>query len=351
MNKKTKENSIIVPIENEIVSEQTLNINDQDIIAAEVINEEEWDENDNHPNFIESNTQAITLEELTTKNIIPTFSDNSLTISHQNFIGAVTKVAEQIFGEMTVPELRVSHPIIGRIPSAQHKKASELTDEEKTVFYQRMAFCTHVKNLTKTINGQTVHLCIGGVRAYNEDKLYTRASAMKFKIFVGWQVRVCSNLCLTCDGFSGTIECMTEADIMQKSLELFSSFNPNKENTLRLLENLYSTTISEELFCKIIGRMRLYQNLPIEEQKKLPLLTIGDQAVNAMVKNYVTNQNFGKNTGEVTCWNLLQFANEAIKSSYIDKWLERNQNCTDFAIGIQKAINGEDTEGYSWFLN
>lgn len=351
MNKKTKENSIIVPIENEIVSDQTLSINDQDIIEAEVINEEEWDENDNHPNFIESNTQAITLEELTTKNIIPTFSDNSLTISHQNFIGAVTKVAEQIFGEMTVPELRVSHPIIGRIPSAQHKKASELTDEEKTVFYQRMAFCTHVKNLTKVINGQTVHLCIGGVRAYNEDKLYNRASAMKFKIFVGWQVRVCSNLCLTCDGFSGTIECMTEADIMQKSLELFSSFNPNKENTLRLLENLYSTTISEELFCKIIGRMRLYQNLPIEEQKKLPLLTIGDQAVNAMVKNYVTNQNFGKNTGEVTCWNLLQFANEAVKSSYIDKWLERNQNCTDFAIGIQKAINGEDTEGYSWFLN
>ena len=349
MNKKTKENSIIVPIENEIVS--TLSINDQDIVEAEVINDEEWDENDNPPNFIESNTHAITLEELTTKNIIPTFSDNSLTISHQNFIGAVTKVAEQVFGEMTVPELRVSHPIIGRIPSAQHKKASELADEEKTVFYQRMAFCTHVKNLTKTINGQTVHLCIGGVRAYNEDKLYNRASTMKFKIFVGWQVRVCSNLCLTCDGFSGTIECMTEADIMQKSLELFSSFNPNKENTLRLLENLHLTSISEELFCKIIGRMRLYQNLPIEEQKKLPLLTIGDQAVNAMVKNYVTNPNFGKNAGEVTCWNLLQFANEAVKSSYIDKWLERNQNCTDFAIGIQKAINGEDTEGYSWFLN
>lgn len=350
MNKKTKQNSIIVPIENEIVSDQTLSINDHDIVEAEVINEEDLD-NFNHPNFIESNTQAITLEELTTKNIIPTFSDNSLTISHQNFIGAVTKVAEQVFGEMTVPELRVSHPIIGRIPSAQHKKASELTDEEKTVFYQRMAFCTHVKNLTKMINGQTVHLCIGGVRAYNEDKLYNRASAMKFKIFVGWQVRVCSNLCLTCDGFSGTIECMTESDIMQKSFELFSSFNPNKENTLRLLENLYSTSISEELFCKIIGRMRLYQNLPIEEQKKLPLLTIGDQAVNAMVKNYVTNPNFGKNAGEVTCWNLLQFANEAVKSSYIDKWLERNQNCTDFTIGIQRAINGEDTEGYSWFLN
>jgi hypothetical protein len=174
---------------------------------------------------------------------------------------------------------------------------------------------------------------------------------MKFRIFVGWQVRVCSNLCLTTDGYSGTIDCITEADIMQKSFELFNAFNPNKENTLQLLENLHSTQISEEQFCKIIGRMRLYQYLPNNEQKQLPLLTIGDQAVNAMVKNYVTNPNFGKKTGEITCWNLLQFANEAVKASYIDSWLDRNKNCTDFAIGIQKALEGQDTEGYSWFLN
>lgn len=347
---KKETTTVVSPIVGEITSENTLGINDKDIIEAEVIEEEEW--GDNHPNFIESNTQAITLEELTTKNIIPTFCDNTLTISHQNFIGSVIEVAKKVFGELTTPELRVSHPIIGRVPSAQHKKASELRDDEKTTFYQRMAFCAHVKNLTRTINGETVHLCIGGVRAYNEDKLYNRQSTMRFKIFVGWQVRVCSNLMLTCDGNSGTIDCMTEADIMQKSLELFNGFNPHKEDTLRLLENLSSTTISEEQFCQIIGRMRLYQFLPLAEQKQLPPLTIGDQAVNAMVKNYISNPNFGKKEGEdFTAWNLMQLANEAVKQSYIDKWLDRNQNCTDFAIGIQKALNGEDTEGYSWFLN
>ena len=283
------------------------------------------DEMGNHPNFIESNTSAITLEELTNKNIIPTFCDNTLTISHQNFIGAVSKVAEQIFGELTPVECRVSHPIIGRVPSAQNKKASELREDEKTVFYQRLAWVAHARNLTNTINGQTVNLCIGGVRAYNEDKLYRPQTPMKFKIFVGWKVRVCSNLCLTCDGFSGTIECMTEADIMQKALELF---------------------------CKIIGRLRLYQFLPVNEQKALPSLNIGDQAVNTMVKGYVSNPNFGKKEGEIiTCWNLLQLANEAVKSSYIDTWLDRNRNCTDFALGIQQAIEGNDTEGYSWFLN
>ena len=348
--KKEQQTMVVSPMAGEITSEKTLGINDKDIIEAEVIENEDW--GDEHPNFIESNTQAITLEELTNKNIIPTFCDNTLTISHQNFIGSVVEVAKKVFGELTVPELRVSHPIIGRVPSAQHKKASELRDDEKTTFYQRMAFCSHVRNLTRTINGETVHLCIGGVRAYNEDKLYNRQSTMKFKVFVGWQVRVCSNLMLTCDGNSGTIDCMTEADIMQKSFELFNGFNPHKEDTLRLLENLSSTTISEEQFCQIIGRMRLYQFLPLAEQKQLPLLTIGDQAVNAMVKNYISNPNFGKKEGEeFTTWNLMQLANESVKQSYIDKWLDRNQNCTDFAIGIQKALNGEDTEGYSWFLN
>ena len=347
---KKETTTVVSPIVGEITSENTLGINDKDIIEAEVIEEEEW--GDNHPNFIESNTQAITLEELTTKNIIPTFCDNTLTISHQNFIGSVIGVAKKVFGELTTPELRVSHPIIGRVPSAQHKKASELRDDEKTTFYQRMAWCCRVKNLTRTINGQTVHLVIGGIRTYSEDKLYNRQSPQKFHVFCGWRVRVCSNLMLTCDGNSGTIECMTEADIMQKSLELFKGFNPHKEDTLRLLENLSSTTISEEQFCQIIGRMRLYQFLPLAEQKQLPPLTIGDQAVNAMVKNYISNPNFGKKEGEdFTAWNLMQLANEAVKQSYIDKWLDRNQNCTDFSIGIQKALNGEDTEGYSWFLN
>ena len=174
----------------------------------------------------------------------------------------------------------------------------------------------------------------------------------KGKVFVGWQVRVCSNLMLTCDGNSGTIECLTEADIMQKAFELFENFNPNKENTLRLLENLHTTVLTEEQFCKIVGRLRLYQFLPAAEQKQLPSFDIGDQAVNAMVKGYVNNPNFGKKEGQdITCWNLLQLATEAVKSAYIDRFVSRNNACVDFSCGIQKALNGEDTEGYSWFLS
>lgn len=44
----------------------------------------------------------------------------------------------------------------------------------------------------------------------------------------------------------------------------------------------------------IIGRLRLYQFLPVKEQRALPSLKIGEQAVNAMAEGYVSNPNFGK---------------------------------------------------------
>lgn len=305
-----------------------------------------------HPNFIESNTAEISLQELVTKCIVPTFSDNSLTIAHQNFIACVARAASEVFGEITPIEIRVSHPINGRVPEALYKKDSELSEADRTLFYQRMAFVSHVAALTRIINGQEVHLCVGGVRAYNEDKLYNRKSPEKFKIFVGWQVRVCSNLMLTCSGNSGTIEAMTEADLYQKAYQLFRAYEPEKDNDLSLLRDLNNTVLTEEMFCKIIGRMRLYQFLPTDEQNTLPELTIGDQAVNWAVKNYVSNPNFGRKPGQdITCWNLLQLLNEAVKQAYIDKWLDRNQNCTDFAIGIQKALAGDSSAlAYQWFL-
>lgn len=345
-------NNAIVPMNGRIVT-NNMGLDDSHIIEVEAEEVPNSEDEKAHPNFIESNTSAITLDELTSKCIIPTFADNTLTISHQNFIASVINAAEKVFGPLTPVEIRVSHPINGRTPQAQFKKPSELTDEDKTLFYQRMAFCCHVEGLVKTVNDQPVHLCIGGVRSYSEDKLYNRPMPQKFRVFVGWQVRVCSNMMLTCDGNSGTIEAMTEADILQKAINLFNVFDPIKESTLDLLENLNRTRLSEELFCKIVGRLRLYQFLPQKDlnQLGLPKIFIGDQAANAMVKNYVENPNFGKREGEdITCWNLMQLANEAVKQTYIDRWPDRNQNCTDFAIGIQKALDGQDTENYNWFL-
>lgn len=307
---------------------------------------------DNHPNFIESNTNAITLEELS-NNLIPTWADNSLTISHTNFIRTVRAAAEQVFGNLTPVEIRTSHPIQGRRPEAIHKKQNELTENDKTIYYQRMAFISHVIGLSREVNGQIVNLTIGGVRNYADEQLYRTATPQKFKVFVGWQVRVCSNMMLTCSGNSGVIQCLTEADVFQKTMELFTTFNPEQENILTQLGNLQSTRMTEQQFCNIIGRMRLYQALPIAEQHLLPPILLGDQAMNEATRGYFANPNFCKREGEdgISCWNFLQLMTEAVKSSYIDKFTDRNQNAVDITLGIQNALNGTDEEGYSWFLS
>ena len=334
----------IVPTKGRLLLERTLNLDEPETIEAF--------EDGEHPNFIESNTQAISLEELKS-NIIPTFADQSLTISHANFINVVRTAAEKVYGELTPVEMRVSHPIIGRKPEAIHKKNNELTEDDKTLFYQRIAWVCHIKSISRQVNNQTVYLCIGGVRAYNEDKLYNRKSPEKFKIFIAWQARICSNLMLTCDGYTGNIECLTEADIFQKSLELFMRFQPLQDSNLQLLEILHNTRLSEVQFCQIVGRLRLYMALPTARQNELPKIELGDSVINAAVRNFIANPNFGKrhNEDSISCWQLMQILNESVKSCYIDTWLQRNQNCTDFAIGIQNALNGTDQEGFTWFLS
>jgi hypothetical protein len=349
MAKKETKTMEIVPTTGTVTSPLVIQA---DEIEEAVVLEETTEEPENHSHFIESNTQPITLEELSEKSIVPTFADGTLTTSHQSFIESVLEAGQTVFGELTPVDIRVSHPINGRVPSALHKKASELTDEDKTLYYQRMGFVSHVVGLTRNINGQTVHLCIGGVRAYNEDKLFGRPSPAKYRIFCSWTVKVCTNLMVQA-GYIGNLECMTTSDIKEKALELFNGFDPVKEDNLRALESLESTSITEEQFCHVIGRLRLYQALPntTKTELGLPNVILGDQAVNAAVRGYVDNPNFKKEDGiDLNLFQMLQLFNEAVKQTYLDRWLEKNQNCTDLVMGLERAMNGESQE-YAWFLS
>ena len=82
----------IVPNTGELTSPLVIPTDD---IEEAVVMEEENDPN-NHPNFIESNTAAITLEELSEKSIVPTFADNTLTVSHQSFIQSVIEAGQEV---------------------------------------------------------------------------------------------------------------------------------------------------------------------------------------------------------------------------------------------------------------
>ena len=300
-------------------------------------------------NFLEANTNAISLEELSEQCVVPTWANQELTISHQDFINTVHDAACNVFAGETIntPEIRVSHIVRGRIPSALGKRSSELLDSEKTQFYQRLAFAFTIPSLHECIDGQRLELCIGGVRNYSDLNLYrTNRGMEKFSIFIGWRVNVCSNQVLTGQGVRLNIEVMSLHDLYKAVLDLFYNFNLEKD--IQLLYSLTQTRLTESQFAQIVGRMRLYQALPSYLQREIPKLLITDSQINNVCRDYYNNPNFGHKNNTISLFDFHNLLTEANKSSYIDSYVQRGINATEITIGIGKALQG-DSE-YSWFL-
>src|ERR1019366_8732189 len=111
--------------------------------------------------FIQANTIGVTLEEMKNEHIIPVYiKDNEVLISHTDFIEATLQIAAEVFSEEMIlkPNIRVSHPIKGRIPEAKNKPAGELLDHEKTLYYERMMFCLEIPSISDDINGNKLSL-------------------------------------------------------------------------------------------------------------------------------------------------------------------------------------------------
>ena len=299
--------------------------------------------------FLEANTNQITLDELRNQCVVPTWANQELTISHQDFIEAVHDAAQSFYqGEtVTAPDIRVSHIVRGRTPNALGKRASELLECEKTQFYQRMAFAFTIPTIFETINGEKLELCIGGVRNYNDLNLYRASKGVeKFSIFVGWRVKICSNQVLSGQGVKLSMEVMSLRQLYQQTLELFFNFNPAKD--IHLMQTLSNSYLTEKQFAQIVGRMRLYQALPPRYAKNIPQLLITDSQINSVCRGYFSNPDFRGKEGSISMWNFHNLLTESNKSSYIDSYLQRAVNATEVSVGLNNALLGDTT--YQWFL-
>lgn len=324
-------------------------MNNNQILTDEVITEQP------HPNFLEGNSSAITLDDLKTKCVIPSFGmTNELTLSHQEIAQSIYNAAAEKYGKanLTEMEYRVSHPISGRIPQAIHKKTNELLEHEKTLFYQRIAACLTVKSKSRTICGEETDLTIGFVRSYHTTNLYGSKTPEKITLFIGNRVRVCSNMCLTVNGLKDNIECLTAADVYQNASELLDSYQANSEQDIEFLEGLSRTRICTTEFALLIGRLRLYQALSTQEQHKLPEILLGDALCNEATRLFVSSR-WGLKDGQdsINCFELLQCFNEACKQSYIHNFLPKNANCTELCLNVQRVLEGDNENPYFWFLS
>ena len=302
--------------------------------------------------FIEANTKEVNFNHLKNECVIPVFSkDNEVTISHTHFIetvqDAISKVLPNVY--INPPEIRVSHLIKGRTPEALHKKVDELQEKDRTLYYERMAFVMEIPSITETVEGNRLNLTVGGVRAYNYENLFSKKVPEKFKVFVGFQNTVCCNMCVSTNGFLDELRAMNCQQLLAQSVELFQKYNATEQ--LQLLRNFGNYSLSEHQFAQLIGKTRLYQCLPTKQKKELPQMDFGDGQLNIIARNYYQDDAFCRNPhdGSINLWKVYNLFTEANKNSYIDTYLNRSVNATNFLNGVSLALQGNPE--YRWFIN
>ena len=301
--------------------------------------------------FIVANTIEVPLHHLKQDCIIPVFSkDNEKTIAHQEFIESVLSAISKVFPHHSIstPEIRVSHQIKGRTPDAIHLNAKDLLDHQKTIYYERMAFVINIPSIVDSINGNELTLSVGGVRSYNLENLYNKKTLEKFKFFIGFQNKVCLNMCINTDGFKEDLRVSSASELQHKVIEVIQNYNA--ELHLMEMKEFTQDYLSEHQFAQLIGKSRLYQHLPKSEKQKIPMLNFNDSHINTMAKDYYEDKNFCRlDDGRINLWDVYNLFTQANKSSYIDTFLDRNLNAYEFTKGIQKTLNGN--LDYHWFLS
>ncbi len=301
--------------------------------------------------FIEANTTHASFHELRHQHLIPVFlKDNEPVISHSEFIETTLRCLHNVYAgqQFYEPNIRVSHPIKGRVPDARNKPANELLEHEKTLYYERMAFVIEVPSIYKEIDGNLLNLVVGGVKAYNLDSLYAKkGSDEHFKVFIGFENKVCTNMCVWSDGLINDLK-VSSKDYLAASIKLlFEHYNAGFH--LHQMHQLSNYSLTEQQFAHVIGKARMFPHLPKAMQSKISPLLFGDTQLGTVCKDYYKDQSFCRdNNGNINLWRLYNLFTGANKSSYIDTFLDRSVNAFHFVEQLKFALEHKQT---NWFLN
>jgi hypothetical protein len=271
-------------------------------------------------NFIEANTNSVSLQHLKNECTIPVFAkDNETTISHYQFVQKTREIAQDLFPELNVsePEIRTSHTIKGRIPSAIGKPAKELEDFEKTLYYERCAFVMEIPEVVENVNGNKLALTIGGVRAYNQENLFSRKSPEKFKVFIGFKNMVCTNLCISTDGLADQIRVSSLNQLSEAVENLLGQYDRVKH--LGMMERMSRYELTQAQFAHFIGKLRMYNFMDKTEQKQYLPVSLNDSQINTVVKNYYHDPSFSRQEdGSINMWRIFNqkaFFNHRIREA------------------------------------
>jgi hypothetical protein len=299
--------------------------------------------------FIEGNTIEISREEIHESHAIPVFvKDNIPAISHVEFIDTVSSAISDFYGVNEARlAVRVSHPIKGRIPSAKNKPVEELEEHERTIYYERVGFTFEIPEQTAQVGDNRVSMCVGGVKSYHLDNFHNcKGVDEHFKIFIGFQNRVCLNLCIQSDGIVDNLTARTVKELYIKVIELFTRYNSVKQiENMQLWSGLH---LEEKEFAQLIGRCRLYNFLPNQEKLHILPLKLTDTQIGKVAEGFYRNSNFSATGSRINLWHLHNLFTESNKSSYMDTFIMRGANASDIVSHLSNCILHKE---HSWFLS
>ena len=291
------------------------------------------------------------MQEIKDQHLIPVFvKDNERAISIAEFIEAAQETVLSVFSEQTIyhPSIRLSHPIKNRVPEAKDKPANQLEEWEKTLYYERAAFVIKIPGIQSVVDGNILTLSVGGVKSYSMDNLNGKKGVDEhFKIFIGFQNKVCCNMCVWTDGYMNNIAIKNVGQLKVMMQTLFQSYNSNHH--LYHLQKLSEFQLTDHQFALLMGRCRLYQHLPPAIKNTIPPLLFGETQLSAVAKDYYRDESFCRNkAGNINLWKLYNLFTGSNKSSYIENFLERGVNAYHFAEQLRRAL---ENKADSWFLN
>jgi hypothetical protein len=301
--------------------------------------------------FIAANTIPITLHEMKQRHIIPVFvKDNEPVISHAEFIEITSRAVNDYYiGEQILqPVIRLSHPIKGRIPEAKDKPANQLQDWEKTVYYERMMFLIEIPSITDMVGDNKLSLVVGGVKAYHQDNLYSRSICdQHFKLFIGFQNKVCTNMCVWSDGYIDDVKVRSIEELYGVIANMLVRYNHGFH--LFNLKQLCNYSITEQQFAQMVGRCRMYHHLPMDIKKGIKPLLFNDTQLGAVCRDYYRDASFCKQEdGNINLWSLFNLFTGVNKSSYIDLFLDRSVNAYNFVEQLRFEL---DNKSICWYIH
>ena len=114
------------------------------------------------------------------------------------------------------------------------------------------------------------------------------------------------------------------------------------------MEVMSNFFLTPEQVAHLLGKMKMYQYLSNTRKKEVFPLNINDSQINTIAKSYFKDENFKVSPeGVVNLWQLYNLFTGAVKSSYIDSFLQREACAYEF---IQNLTNSLQNEESNFFL-